>query len=208
MPQIFHPAFNAVARATIFGFLLALGGTVYAGARLYRSSYATGVDLPLEQPVQFSHRHHVQALGIDCRYCHGAVEIGPNAGMPPTKTCMNCHSQIWADSPALEPVRRSWREQTPIRWTRVHDLADFAYFDHHIHLARGIGCSSCHGRVDDMPLVRKDQPLLMSWCLDCHRNPEPHWRPAERLFDADAAPGDARPPAPLKRRTDCGSCHR
>ena len=208
MPQIFHPAFNTVARATIFGFLLALGGGVYAGARLYRSSYATGVDVPLEQPVPFSHRHHVKGLGLDCRYCHTSVETGPHAGMPPTKTCMNCHAQIWVDSPALEPVRRSWREQTPLRWTKVHDLADFAYFDHHIHLARGIGCSSCHGRVEDMELVRKDQPLLMSWCLDCHRNPEPHWRPADRLFEPDAMPGAAPPPVPLKRRTDCWDCHR
>ncbi|MDX1583789.1 MAG: cytochrome c3 family protein, partial [Thermoanaerobaculia bacterium] len=137
----------------------------------------------LAQPVPFSHQHHVTGLGLDCRYCHTSVEDSSFAGIPPTQTCMNCHSQIWTNADMLEPVRESWRTNTPLIWNRVHRLADFVRFNHSIHVNNGIGCVSCHGRVDQMPLVQQVEPLTMSWCLDCHRNPEKFIRPQEKVFD-------------------------
>jgi hypothetical protein len=133
--------------------------------------------------VQFSHEHHVAGLGIDCRYCHTSVEHTNYAGMPSTKTCMTCHSQIWTNAELLKPVRDSFREDKPIRWTRVHDLPDYVQFNHSIHVQKGIGCVSCHGRVDQMPLMWKTQSLYMEWCLSCHREPEKHVRPRDKVFD-------------------------
>jgi hypothetical protein len=135
--------------------------------------------------VQFSHQHHVGGIGIDCRYCHTSVETSASAGIPPTKTCMNCHSQIWLSSPYLEPVRESWKTNKPLQWNRVHDLPDFAYFNHSIHVAKGVGCSTCHGRVDRMPLMWQNASLQMEWCLECHRNPENYVRPKEKVFDME-----------------------
>jgi len=188
MAQIFHPAFTPISRATIFGGLLFIAGAVWLLSTFSRSPYFTQADVAREQPVPFSHKHHVSGLGIDCRYCHTSVEDGPFAGIPPTKTCMNCHSQIWADSPTLEPVRRSFQSGTPIAWTRVHDLPDYVRFDHGIHVRQGVGCVTCHGRVDEMPLMRREHALFMDWCLDCHRNPAPHLRSREKIFDFDWKP--------------------
>ena len=177
MAQIFHPSTNTIAKASIFGALFVIGGALVVGAEINRSPYTTGTNVALEQPVQFSHEHHVKGLGLDCRYCHVTVETSAFAGMPATKTCMTCHSQIWTNAPLLEPVRASWRDDRPIRWTRVHDLPDFVQFNHGIHVQKGIGCYSCHGNVAGMPLMWKTGSLLMEWCLDCHRAPEKHVRP-------------------------------
>ena len=142
----------------------------WAGYTIDRGSYETRQNEAREQPVPFSHAHHVGALGIDCRYCHTTVEESSFANIPPTKTCINCHSQIWNTSPTLEPVRASFRTGESIQWTRVHDLPDFVYFNHSIHVNKGVGCESCHGRVDKMPLMWQANSLEMRWCLDCHRN--------------------------------------
>jgi hypothetical protein len=185
MPQIFHPSMNTIARASIFGAVFIVSGIGWVVWTYYRSSYHTQVGVVRPQPVQFSHEHHVGGLGIDCRYCHTSVETSSFAGIPPTQICMNCHSQIWNDSPKLEPVRDSFRTGKSIEWTRVHDLPDFVYFNHSIHVAKGVGCVECHGQVDRMPLMWRAETLHMSWCLDCHRNPEPHIRPRELVFSME-----------------------
>src|SRR5687767_9471973 len=153
MAQIFHRSFNVISRVTIFGALFILAGAGWLYAQYIRSDYVTGVGTASEQPVPFSHRHHVSGLGIDCRYCHTSVEESAFAGIPSTRICMNCHSQIWVNSPLLEPVRESYRTGKSIPWGRIHNLADFAYFDHSIHVKKGVGCSTCHGPVHDMPLT-------------------------------------------------------
>lgn len=183
MAQLFHRSANNIAKASIV-ILLVLGGVVgYVYTQVARSSYLTGRYLEKQQPVQFSHKHHVGDDGVDCRYCHTAVETSSSAGMPPTQTCMNCHSQIWADSPYLEPVRASFRENKPIEWNRVHDLPEYAYFNHSIHVNKGVGCSSCHGDVANMPSVYQENTLQMEWCLSCHREPEKFMRPKEEIFN-------------------------
>src|ERR1041384_2188451 len=172
MAQIFGKGSNSIARFTLlavfFGFF-AFWGVVYA---VYRSPYTTNVHVPLEQPFPLSHQHHVSGLGLDCRYCHTTVEVGPFAGIPATEVCMNCHKQVWADSPKLEQVRPSRRDNRPLEWVRVNNTPDFVYFDHSIHIHKGVGCETCHGRVDRMPLMRRSASLQMSWCLDCHEKPE------------------------------------
>src|SRR5215468_8251670 len=172
MSQIFRPSTNTFARITIFGAVFVLAFLAWAVGELSRSAWATRMDQAREQPVPFSHAHHVGGMGLDCRYCHTSVEKSSFAGIPPTKTCMNCHSQIWLSSPTLEPVRASFRTNEPIRWTRVHDLPDFVFFNHSIHVNKGVGCESCHGRVDRMPLTAQHASLQMEWCLECHRHPE------------------------------------
>jgi len=188
MAQIFHISTNTLSRITIFGAIFIIGALLWIIAELNRSSYNTGAYVAREQPVQFSHKHHVSDDGIDCRYCHTTVETSSFAGIPSTKTCMNCHSQIFADSPYLEPVRESWRTGRPIRWVRVHDLPDFVYFNHSIHVNKGVGCATCHGRVDQMPLVWQAESLQMEWCLDCHRQPERFLRPREEVFNMQWQP--------------------
>lgn len=180
-------------------------------------TYNTQVTLTPTQPVPFSHKHHVSGLGIDCRYCHDSVEIASNAGMPPTQTCMTCHSQIWTNAQILQPVRTSLASGVPLKWQSVYTLPDYVYFDHSVHVANGVGCTECHGPIGDMPLTRKAKTLYMSWCLDCHRNPAPHLRPPEAVFDphwrrtAGTPSGQALMsryhihPATL---TDCSVCHR
>ncbi len=183
MAQIFHPATNTIAKATIFGALLIVAGTAWIAAQIYRSDYVTGVREVAQQPVPFSHEHHVAGLGIDCRYCHTSVEDSAFAGIPSTKVCMSCHSQVWVDSPMLEPVRASWRTGQPLRWTRVHDLPDYSYFNHGVHVQKGVGCAECHGKVDEMPLMTKAASLQMEWCLACHREPHLALRPRDKVFD-------------------------
>jgi len=219
MPQIFHPSANTLARLTIFGGAFAAVGVLAVSYMVFRSPFQTLVGVIREQPVPFSHEHHVRGLGIDCRYCHTSVEVSSVANVPPTYTCMSCHSQIWTDSPMLEPVRESLRENKPIEWTRVHDLPDFVYFPHNIHTQKGVGCVSCHGRVDLMPLTWKDQPLTMEWCLRCHRHPEQHLRPKDEVFNMEWKPPGGDQEAlgrklveeyhiPVDRLTNCSVCHR
>jgi len=141
---------------------------------LYWSSYVTHTDVVESQPIPFSHKHHVGELGLDCRYCHSVVEKSAYPGMPSTHTCMTCHSQIWKTSPILAPLRESYRTKTPLIWNRVYRLPDFVYFNHSIHIAKGIECASCHGQVEQMPLTRKHQAFYMRQCLDCHRDPQRH----------------------------------
>jgi hypothetical protein len=182
MAQIFHRSTNFLSRFSIFGAVFFLAILLWLFYDLEASPYATQQTIAREQPVQFSHAHHVGAIGIDCRYCHTSVEKAAFAGIPPTKTCMNCHSQIWAQSPYLEPVRESFRTDKSLEWTRVNDLPDFVYFDHSIHVNKGVGCETCHGRVDQMPLMYQAESLQMKWCLDCHRHPERYLRPKEEVF--------------------------
>ena len=216
MPQTFHRSTNTISRLSIFGAVFVLGAAVWLLLEVNRSSYVTGVEVAVEQPVPFSHKHHVTGIGLDCRYCHTSVESSAFAGIPPTETCMTCHSGVWTDAPILEPVRTSYQKQIPLQWNRVHDLPDFAFFNHSIHLHKGIGCSSCHGQVDQMPLVWKETTLHMEWCLDCHRAPAEHIRPRSEIFNTSY-----QPPAnqdslaavlmaeyKVDKLTDCSICHR
>src|SRR3990172_9433224 len=169
MAQVFHPAANAVAKTSIVvGALVAGGGLALLVGVIARSPIVTRQHEVRAQPVPFSHAHHVGGMGIDCRYCHTAVETSATAGIPPTKTCMNCHSQIFAQSAYLEVVRASYRTDESIPWVKVHDLPDFVYFDHSIHVNKGVGCTTCHGEVDKMPLMWSVHSLQMEWCLECH----------------------------------------
>lgn len=221
MPQIFHHSTNVLAKLTIFGAIFILLGALWVVAAINRSSWNTGAFVEREQPVQFSHKHHSGDDGIDCRYCHTSVETSASAGMPSTQICMNCHSQIWADSPYLEPVRESLRTGKPIQWTRVNDLPDYVYFNHSIHVNKGVGCSTCHGNVDQMPLMYQAASLQMEWCLACHRDPAPFLRESR---DDIFAKMDWQPPANQAETgqrlfkqhkiqdsyvlTSCSTCHR
>jgi hypothetical protein len=216
MSQIFHRSANTLSKVSIVGILLLVGGLLGLAMTIGRSSYVTRAQEYREQPVQFSHLHHVGDDGIDCRYCHTSVETSAFAGIPPTKTCMNCHSQLWSTAPILEPVRSSFRDNTPMQWNRVHDLPDFVYFNHSIHVKKGMGCETCHGRVDQMPLMLQQNSLQMEWCLECHRNPEQFVRPRSEVFTMGYRP--AEPQAELgpklvaeygiKGNTSCSTCHR
>ena len=179
--QIFHRSTNTISRATIFGAVFVIAALFWAMAEIQRSPYVTYSGVVKPQPVAFSHQHHVTGLGIDCRYCHTSVENSKFAGIPPTKTCMNCHSQIWTNAALLEPVRESYRTDRSLQWT--HDLPDFVYFNHSIHINKGIGCNTCHGQVDRMPLMYQYASLQMEWCLNCHRAPEKYLRPRDQVFN-------------------------
>jgi len=216
MPQIFHPSTNTISRLTIFGGAIIVVGLVAALAAINRSSYVTEVGVARSQPVQFSHKHHVSDDGIDCRYCHTSVEQSSFAGIPSTKICMSCHTQIWAESPILEPVRESFRTGKSLEWTRVHNLPGFVYFDHSIHVHKGVGCVTCHGRVDQMPLMWRENTLYMEWCLECHRNPEQFVRPREQVFNMDWQPPSDQivlgqklvQEYMIEKLTSCSVCHR
>lgn len=213
--QIFHRSANTIARVTIFGAVFFIAAAAYVLAMVQRSDYVTRVGEVIEQPVPFSHQHHVAGLGIDCRYCHTSVETSSFAGIPPTSTCMNCHSQIWTNAELLEPVRASFRTGRPIQWVRVHDVADFVQFNHSIHVKKGIGCDSCHGRIDQMPLAWKNEPMSMEFCLECHRKPEKYVRPRSEVFNLSYKPpvNQAVLGPQLVReyriqsKTTCSTCH-
>jgi len=194
MSQIFERSSNALARMSLVltGLMvIAVGVTL---DELQRSPWVTRQGQRPDQPVPFSHKHHVQGLGLQCQYCHVTVEKSSYAGIPPTKTCINCHAQIWTNAQLLEPVRASWATGQSLAWTRVHDLPDFVYFSHEIHVNKGLGCSTCHGRVDQMPLMFAENTLQMEWCLDCHRNPAKNLRPTSQIYNmAWESPGDDRP---------------
>ncbi len=216
MAQIFHPSTNTFSKVSIFGAVFFIGAALWILGALERSPFITRAHVALEQPVPFSHRHHVTQLGIDCRYCHTSVENSSFAGIPPTETCMTCHSQIHATSPMLEAVRASYRDNKSIEWIRVHDLPDFVYFNHSIHLKKGIGCVSCHGAVGDMALTWRENSLNMEWCLECHRAPEKFVRPRAQVFsttwqanDQQAALGrELVQEYKIQKLTNCYICHR
>ncbi len=181
--QIFHRSSNVIARASIYAGIFTLAGVLWACIQFQRSPYVTYAGIARPQPAPFSHEHHVAAIGIDCRYCHTSVETSSFAGIPPTKTCMNCHSQIWTNAAYLEPVRESFRSGKSLVWNRVNDLPNFVYFDHSIHVTKGVGCNTCHGPVDRMPLMFNYASLEMEWCISCHRAPEKNLRPREQVFN-------------------------
>jgi Cytochrome c7 and related cytochrome c len=216
MPQIFHRSANTLSKVSLVGLLSLVAGLILLAMVLGRSAYVTRANEYIEQPIQFSHMHHVTDDGIDCRYCHTSVETSPFAGIPPTKTCMNCHSQLFNTEPILEPVRASFREDKPLHWVRVHDLPDFVYFNHSIHVKKGMGCEVCHGRIDQMPLTLQARSLQMEWCIECHRNPENYVRPRGEVTTMGY-----RPPVPqseigprlvkeygIQSLTSCSTCHR
>jgi hypothetical protein len=216
--QVFSPRANGIVRLVFFAGAMVVALSAAASVLVIRSSAYTGTDRPVLQPVPFSHQHHAGELGIDCRYCHDSVEHSASAGLPPTEVCMTCHSQIWTNAAMLAPVRRSLASGAPLRWNRVNDLGDFVYFNHSIHVNKGIGCVTCHGQVDEMPLTWRQNPMQMSWCLGCHRDPEPNLRPPEAVFDPQWRPqGDVAALRQALMRsyhintgtmTDCYVCHR
>ena len=216
MAQVFRPG---QIFALKFGAIVVLVVGA-AGIAVWRtlSAESPALDSPVAQTPPFSHKHHVGDVGLDCRFCHASVETGAFAGIPPTSTCMTCHSQLFKGQPMLAPVAASLRDDRPLNWIRVHRVPDFVYFNHSIHISKGIGCSTCHGRVDQMPLMWRTQSLEMSWCLDCHRAPENHLRPRAEVFDMTWQPpadqlqqGRALLAAyqiDRRRLTDCSNCHR
>ncbi len=238
MPQLFSRSADSLLRVSLCAGIIGTVVAFSAGFVAVRSPDVTGQNVTIEQTVPFSHQHHVNDIGIDCRHCHQTVETSAIAGVPPTQVCMNCHRELWSQSEMLEPVRASWKDDKPLVWNRVHDLPDYVYFNHSIHIHKGIGCYECHGDIGEMPLTRQSAPLTMQWCLDCHRDPEKHVRPRSLVFDprplheltgteafaealrtasdSDASPDDDI--AILQRklagdyhlhsRTDCYTCHR
>jgi hypothetical protein len=185
LPQIFHRNSNHQTKYAIVGFVLFAGLAFGAANLAYWGPYVTGQGIPVVQPVQFTHSHHVGGLGIDCRYCHFGVERSPVAQVPPTRVCMNCHSMLYTEEQILEPVRESYRSDMPVKWNRVHNLSDFVYFNHSAHINKGVGCADCHGRVDQMPLMYQENTLHMAWCLQCHFEPEKSIRPKSEITNME-----------------------
>ena len=219
MSQVFPRSANSWSKASLITIVLLLLGLGWLVLTLQRSDLVTSANQFVEQQVQFSHQHHAGGIGIECRYCHTSVEVSPSAGIPPTKTCINCHSQIWNQSPYLEPVRASFRDDRPLNWIRVHDLPDFVYFNHSIHVRKGVGCETCHGRVDRMPLMFQAKSLQMEWCLDCHRDPSRYVRPMDQITAMGYVPAEAQSTlgprlvqqyriAGAEALTSCSVCHR
>ena len=216
MAQLFRPSANSLAKIAIAGALILVCSTIGIAYVIDRGPWITDVGVAPMQPIYFSHKHHVKDDGIDCRYCHSSVENSPTAGIPPTETCMSCHSQIWNNAVVTEPIRQSWSTGNSIEWTKVHDLPDFVYFNHSIHSAKGVGCSTCHGQINEMPWVYKVNTLYMNWCVNCHRNPAAYVRPKSEVFSMDykVPPNQAELGAQLVKEyhvqslTDCNTCHR
>ena len=216
MAQIFHRSTNTISRVSIGGAIFIAAGLAYLGWAVTQSPYFTDVNVARQQPVPFSHKHHVTDDGIDCRYCHTSVEKSSFAGIPSTHICMSCHSRLWVNSPVLEPVRMSYQSDKSLEWTRVNALPDFAYFDHSIHVHKVVGCTTCHGQVSEMPLTWRAHTLYMSWCLDCHRAPENYVRPRSEVFNPNyvTPSNQAELGAKLvkeykiQKLTNCTTCHR
>lgn len=216
MPQIFDRSSNVVSKLTLAGAGILVFAAFWAAYIIYDSPFFNRVGIARAQPVQFSHKHHAGDDGIDCRYCHTSVETSAYAGIPSTHVCMTCHSEIWSDSPYLAAIRDSYHNNTPLQWVRVHNLPDYVYFNHSIHVNKGVACIMCHGRVDQMPLIWAEKSLEMKWCLSCHRSPELFVRPREHVFDMNWNP--PRDQLAMGRRlvkeykiqklTDCYTCHR
>ena len=216
MSLLFRPRHNTAAQISLFVLAAGAVGTL-AGLMIYvRTPYARGMQDPIEQPLQFDHRHHTRDEGIDCRDCHNTVDRAPYANIPATQLCLNCHSQVWNKSPLLDPIRQSFFENKPMEWRKVNRVPDFVYFNHSIHVNKGVGCVTCHGRVDEMAAVEKAQTLTMGWCLECHRNPEKNLRPVEEITNMTWKPeGDPEVAGRLlaeqnnvHTRTSCTTCHR
>ncbi|MGN6551045.1 MAG: cytochrome c3 family protein [Pararhizobium sp.] len=218
MSQIFPPRANTYIRLWLASIPLVIVLVLGFGYQMMAGAYGTGVHWTPEQPVPFSHKHHVGALGLDCRYCHTSVDKASFAGIPPTSTCMTCHSQLWTNAKVLAPVRQSLAENKPLHWNRVYKLPDYVYFDHSVHIKNGVGCTSCHGDMRTQPLTEKKTPLTMGWCLSCHRNPGVHLRPAKDIFDP-SVPDPHNSPERAKallhhylinteNMTNCYICHR
>lgn len=217
MPQIFPPQANGLVSIILWAFAIVVVGAAVIGWKLSDSAYVSSIGFTPEQPVPFSHKHHVGGLGIDCRYCHTSVYKSAFAGIPATHICMTCHSQLWTNAQMLAPVRVSLKQDKPLHWQRVTDLPDFVYFNHSIHVNNGVGCESCHGRVDKMPLMRQVKPMSMGWCLSCHTNPAPNLRPPDKItamgYDPrkDGLSGQAllrRYHIYTDRLIECYTCHR
>lgn len=216
MPQVFGPRANTYAHLSIVGAVLLVVAILAAAFGYVRSPWVTAVGAAPEQPVPFSHKHHVTDDGIDCRYCHTSVETSSFAGMPDTKTCMNCHSQIFSQSPALAPVRESFATGKPIAWTRVNRLPDYVYFNHSIHVQKGVGCVSCHGRIDEMPATAKAESLQMQFCINCHRAPQNQIRPRDQVFNLSWQPpadeaafrAELAQKYQVESKLSCSTCHR
>ena len=218
MSQIFHPRMNIIARASLLAAVLLLILLAWLVWAFVNSPATTNVGVAKVQPVPFSHQQHVGGIGLDCRYCHSYVEETNTATVPPTETCMGCHAQVATESPALALVRASAQEAQPLAWIRVHNLADYVYFNHAIHVKQGVGCETCHGRIDEMPIVAKAQSLQMEWCLDCHRQPENYIRPRDEVFTMGWEPPTDQTVLGsqlvtqygihTEQLTDCSICHR
>jgi hypothetical protein len=216
MAQIFHRSTNTIARVSIYGAVILVAALGYALNVANNTSYATEVYNALPQPVPFSHKHHAGELGLDCRYCHTSVEVSSSAGMPSTQTCMTCHSQIWTGAAILESVRASYRDSQPIAWTRVNAVPDFVYFNHSIHIAKGVGCTTCHGPVAEMNITWRQNSLYMRWCLECHNAPEKFLRPKSEVFnpfykppsDQEALGNKLMVEYKVQKLTNCTTCHR
>ena len=218
MAQVFHRNANILVRTSLISAGIASFALVSIAAALYRSPAVTMVGVRKDQPVPFSHQRHIGGNDIDCRYCHTSVEHSRFAGIPATETCMTCHSQILSDAPMLEPVHESWKSGKPLEWTRIYDLPDFAYFDHSIHIAKGVGCTTCHGDIQEQRLTLKANTLHMAWCLQCHKAPEKYLRPLDKVFDvAWTPPADQldqgralleKHDVRVGQLMDCSVCHR
>ena len=216
MAQIFHRSTNTISRVSIYGAVILIAVLGYALNVVNGTSYVTEVHNARPQPVPFSHKHHAGELGLDCRYCHSSVEDSSSAGMPPTQTCMACHSQIWTNASMLEPVRASYRDSTPIAWTRVNALPDFVYFNHSIHVRKGVGCTTCHGPIAEMNITWRAETLYMRWCLECHNAPEKYLRPRSEVFNANYEPPANQEALgnrlvkeyKVQKLTSCTTCHR
>jgi hypothetical protein len=217
MSQIFHRSTNTIAKASIAAVIVLIAGAGFAAWEV-NNSYNVYLKEPLDQPVPFSHKHHTMDDGIDCRYCHNTVETSWYAGMPTTHTCMTCHSQLFVTSPILEPVRESYRTGKSIAWARVNSLPDFVYFNHSIHINKGIGCTTCHGQIGTMPITYRENTLYMRWCINCHKHPERYVRPRAQVFDAVYTPPPMAEQIQMGRKlvkeykiqslTTCETCHR
>ena len=213
MAQIFHRSTNHLSKASIFGGVFIVVAIIFIFAKLSTGPYVNDQNVVRQQPIPFSHEHHVRGLGIDCRYCHTSVEESSYAGIPSAKTCMSCHSQVWTNAEVLEPLRQAYRTGQPIHWTRVHNLPQYVYFNHSIHVAKGVACTTCHGPVNQMPLMYQQNTLHMTWCLECHRHPEKFVGPKEAVFQTEES---ARGEAFVKKYhvknaqklSDCYACHR